>query len=93
MLRYNNRSVQERRHEKSSLTKFTKVLDKAASHLESFELIDFIGKHKGLFKVYEYFFPESVKVIEVEVPQEPQSLQEHDAKNEGNVVYVNFDKK
>ena len=53
---------------------YAKVLGKAASHLESFELIDFIGKHKGLFKVYKYFFPESVKVIEVEVPQEPRIM-------------------
>jgi hypothetical protein len=85
-------TLKERRRQKSSLSKITTILEGAANRLESFDLIDSINKRPSLVKLYGYFFPEAVEYVEVEVPQEPQSVQEHNITKKGNVVYVNFNK-
>lgn len=88
----NKPTLKERRRQKSSLSKITTILEGAANRLESFELEDYVSKRPSLTKVYGYFFPEAVETIEVEVPQEPQSIQEHSITKEGNVVHVNFNR-
>lgn len=64
---------------------FTRILERAASWLEVFELENFIGKHPSLTKVYGYIFPERVEVEVVSA-----ELQEYCITKEDNVVYVRF---
>lgn len=77
----NKPTMKERRNKKSNLTKISKILEHAAYHLESFESIDFINKHKNLSTIYNYFFPDALEVLE-----------KHDVMKSDNLIYINFNR-
>ena len=81
---------QTRLNAKSSTTKMGKILERTTNALETFEFEEFIIKHPLLLKASEYFGLIETEYVEVEIPRELESLQQHHTTNEGNVVYVNF---
>ena len=75
---------------KSSTTYIGQDLRRTTNALETFEFEEFIIKYPLLLKASEYFGLIETEYVEVEIPQELESLQQHHTANEGNVVYVNF---
>ncbi|MFJ8244265.1 hypothetical protein [Peribacillus asahii] len=78
-------TLKEKRQQKSSVAKFSKLLDHAVNRIEAFDSVAIINSNKWTSGVYLFFFPNAIEEIKSVREEKHQYITK-----EGNVINIKF---